>query len=119
MAREILHDFPVQHESDSRLKSGVSSAVGRAGAGRRKAQQFRGGPIFSSGGSSAMKKMDLERCRRILLERREQILGRVEKMLSGEIHLDSNDFPDEMDTAVSETNLSLPKNRFSRYHAHL
>jgi DnaK suppressor protein len=54
-----------------------------------------------------MRKRDLERCRRILLERREQILGRVEKMLSGEIHLDSNDFPDEMDTAVSETNLSL------------
>jgi DnaK suppressor protein len=60
-----------------------------------------------SGGSSAMRKEDLERCRRILLERREQILGRVEKMLSGEVHLDSNDFPDEMDTAVSESNLSL------------
>jgi len=48
MAREILHDAPAQHESDSRLKSGVSSAVGRAGARRAKAQQFRGGPIFST-----------------------------------------------------------------------
>ena len=54
-----------------------------------------------------MKEIDLERCRRILLERREQILGRAKEMLSGEIHLDSNDFPDEMDTAVSEANLSL------------
>ena len=33
-----------RHESDSRRRSGVSSAVGRAEAGRRKAQQFCGGP---------------------------------------------------------------------------
>ncbi len=44
MAGEILYDVPAPHESDSGLRSGVSSTVGRAGAGRRNAQQFRGGP---------------------------------------------------------------------------
>ena len=44
MAGEILRDVPAQHESDSGPRSGVSYAVGRAGAGRRKTLQFRGGP---------------------------------------------------------------------------
>ncbi len=44
MAREILHDVPAPYESESGLRYEVSSAVGRAGAGRRKVQQFRGGP---------------------------------------------------------------------------
>ena len=46
MVRGILHDVAVQHESDSRLSFGVSSAAGRAEAGRRKAQQFRSEPIL-------------------------------------------------------------------------
>jgi hypothetical protein len=46
MARGILPDVAVQHESDSRLRSGLSSAAGRAEAGRGRAQQFRGEPIL-------------------------------------------------------------------------
>lgn len=46
MARGILHDAPDQHESDSRIRFGVSSVLGRVEAGRRKAQQFRSGPIL-------------------------------------------------------------------------
>jgi hypothetical protein len=46
MARGILHDIAVQHESDSRLSFGVSSPDGRVGAGREESQQFRGGPIL-------------------------------------------------------------------------
>ncbi len=44
MARETLHDVPAPYESESGLRYGGSSAVGRAGAGRKKVQQFRGGP---------------------------------------------------------------------------
>jgi hypothetical protein len=46
MARGILPDVAVQHESDSRLRSGLSSAAGRAEAGRGRAQHFRGEPIL-------------------------------------------------------------------------
>jgi DnaK suppressor protein len=54
-----------------------------------------------------VKKRDLERFRKILLEQRSQILSRARQMLVGEVYIDSDDFPDEIDTAVSESNLSL------------
>jgi DnaK suppressor protein len=54
-----------------------------------------------------MRKRDLERCRTILLEQRERILGNVGKVLSGELDVDPNDFPDEIDTAVAESSLSF------------
>jgi DnaK suppressor protein len=54
-----------------------------------------------------MRKRDLERCRTILLEQRERILGNVGKVLSGELVVDPNDFPDEIDTAVAESSLSF------------
>ena len=81
----------VEGRSASRLKSWASPPDPR----RNGSERLR------------VRKRDLERFRETLLEQKMQILGRVEEMLSGEIHLDSNDFPDEMDTAVSETNLSL------------
>ncbi len=54
-----------------------------------------------------MRKRDLERFRKILLEQRSQILSRARQMLAGEVYVDSDDFPDEIDTAVSESSLSL------------
>ncbi len=54
-----------------------------------------------------MRKRDLERFRKILLEQRGQLLSRARQMLAGEVHVDSDDFPDEIDSAVSEASLSL------------
>lgn len=54
-----------------------------------------------------MRKRDLARFRKILQAQREQILGNARKALSGDIHLDPDDFPDEIDTASSEINLAF------------
>jgi DnaK suppressor protein len=54
-----------------------------------------------------LKKRDLERFRKILLEQRSQILSRARQMLAGEVYVDSDDLPDEIDTAVSESSRSL------------
>jgi DnaK suppressor protein len=54
-----------------------------------------------------LKKRDLERFRKILQEQKNQILGNARKALSGEIHLDPDDFPDEIDTASAEVGLSF------------
>ncbi len=54
-----------------------------------------------------MRKRDLERCRALLLEQRERILGNEGRVLSGELDLDPDDFPDEIDTAVAESSLSF------------
>jgi DnaK suppressor protein len=56
---------------------------------------------------SLMRKRDLDRFRKILLQQREQLAGRAQKALSGDIHLDPDDFPDEIDTASSEVGLSF------------
>ncbi len=54
-----------------------------------------------------MRKRDLERFQKILLEQRSQLLSRAQQMLAGEIYVDRDDFPDEIDTAVSEASLSF------------
>ncbi len=54
-----------------------------------------------------MRKRDRERFRKILLEQRGQILNRERQMLAGEVYADSDDSPDEIDTAVSESRLSF------------
>jgi DnaK suppressor protein len=54
-----------------------------------------------------VKKRDLERFRKLLLQQREQLLGNAKKALSGDIHLDPDDFPDEIDTASSEIGLAF------------
>ncbi len=54
-----------------------------------------------------MKKRDLEKFRKILMEQRDQIVGKAKRAVAGEIHLDPDDFPDEMDAASSEVNLSF------------
>jgi DnaK suppressor protein len=54
-----------------------------------------------------VRKRDLEKFRKILLEQREQLVGNAKRAISGDIHLDPDDFPDEMDAASSEINLAF------------
>ena len=54
-----------------------------------------------------MKKRDLDRIGKLLLEQREEILSNAKRALSGDIHVDPDDFPDEIDTASSEVNLQF------------
>ena len=54
-----------------------------------------------------MNKRDLQRFRKLLLEQKEQLLGNAKRTLSGDIHVDPDDFPDEMDIASSEVSLQF------------
>jgi len=58
-------------------------------------------------GKVQVNKRDREKFKKILLEQKEQLLGNARKALSGDIHLDPDDFPDEIDTASSEVGLSF------------
>ena len=49
----------------------------------------------------------MNKFRKALEEQRDEILSNARKTLSGEIHLDPDDFPDEIDTASSEMNLAF------------
>ena len=46
-----------------------------------------------------MRKRELEKFRKLLLKQREQLLGKARKTVAGDIHVDPDDFPDEIDTA--------------------
>ena len=54
-----------------------------------------------------MKKREMQKYRKTLEGQRDEILTNARKTLSGEIHLDPDDFPDEIDTASSEMNLAF------------
>jgi DnaK suppressor protein len=54
-----------------------------------------------------LKKRDLQRFKKLLLAQRESLVGNARKAISGDIHVDPDDFPDEMDTASSEVNLQF------------
>jgi DnaK suppressor protein len=54
-----------------------------------------------------VRKRDLDKFRKILFDQREELSGKAKRAVSGDIHLDPDDFPDEMDTASSEVNLSF------------
>ena len=54
-----------------------------------------------------MKKRDMQKIQKVLLEQREELLANARRTLSGDIHLDPDDFPDEIDTAASEVNLAF------------
>ena len=54
-----------------------------------------------------MRKRDRDRIRKILIAQRDQLLGNVQKALAGDIHLDRDSFPDEIDTATSETSIAF------------
>ena len=54
-----------------------------------------------------MRKRDKERCRAILETQRESILETATRVRKGELELDQDDFPDEMDMALAESSLSF------------
>ena len=54
-----------------------------------------------------MKKRDLQRFKKLLVAQRDDLMGNARKVLSGDIHVDPDDFPDEMDTASSESALAF------------
>ena len=54
-----------------------------------------------------MRKRDLDKFKKILLEQRDQLLGNAKKAVSGDVHLDPDDFPDEIDSASSEMTLAF------------
>ena len=54
-----------------------------------------------------MTKRELQKFRALLLAQRDELVGHAKRALSGDIHVDPDDFPDEMDTASSEVNLQF------------
>ena len=54
-----------------------------------------------------MRKRDREKFRKLLNAQRDQLVGNAKKAMTGDIHLDPDDFPDEIDTASSEVNLAF------------
>ena len=54
-----------------------------------------------------MNKRDLTRFKKLLLEQRKQLQGNQKKALTGDVHVDPDDFPDEIDTASSEVSLQF------------
>jgi RNA polymerase-binding transcription factor DksA len=54
-----------------------------------------------------LNKRDLQRFQKILLAQREELQGNAKRALSGDIHVDPDDFPDEIDTASSEVTLQF------------
>jgi DnaK suppressor protein len=54
-----------------------------------------------------VRKRDLKKFEKMLNEMRSQVVDNAKKALSGDIHLDPDDFPDEIDTASSESGLAF------------
>ena len=54
-----------------------------------------------------MNKRDLTRFKKLLVEQRAQLQGNQKKALTGDIHVDPDNFPDEIDTASSEVSLQF------------
>ena len=54
-----------------------------------------------------MRKRDQQRFKKILTAQREQLAGNAKRAVKGDVHLDPDDFPDEIDTAASEVNLAF------------
>ena len=54
-----------------------------------------------------MKKRDMNKFKKVLEAQRDELMGNAQKTLSGEIHVDPDDFPDEIDVASSEMNLAF------------
>ena len=63
-----------------------------------------------------MRKRDLDRFRKILLEQRSQIVDRERQVLAEEVFVDSDDSADEIDTAVSESSLAFTGRMREREH---
>jgi len=59
------------------------------------------------GWSEALKKRDMNKFKKALEAQRDELKDNAQKTLSGDIHLDPDDFPDEIDVASSEMNLAF------------
>jgi DnaK suppressor protein len=59
------------------------------------------------GRGPVLNKRNREKFRKMLIEQREQLVGNARRAVSGDIHVDPDDFPDEIDTASSEVNLQF------------
>jgi DnaK suppressor protein len=49
----------------------------------------------------------MEKFKKLLTQQKDDLLKNARRTLSGDIHLDPDDFPDEIDTASSEMNLAF------------
>jgi len=54
-----------------------------------------------------VRKRDLDKFKKLLQAQREQLVESARRAVGGEIHLDPDDFPDEMDAASSEISLAF------------
>jgi len=54
-----------------------------------------------------LNKRELQKFKKLLTAQRDEILGAAQRAVSGDIHLNPDDFPDEIDTASSEVNLQF------------
>ena len=63
-----------------------------------------------------MRKRDLESFKKLLLEQRDELRGNAKKTRSEDIHVDPDDFPDEIDIASSEVNLQFAGRLREREH---
>ncbi len=54
-----------------------------------------------------MRKRDLKKFEKMLNDMRSRLVNNAKKALTGDIHLDPDDFPDEIDTASSESGLAF------------
>ncbi len=54
-----------------------------------------------------MKKNEQKKFQKLLSESKKQLLENARRALTGDVHLDPDDFPDEIDTASSESGLAF------------
>jgi DnaK suppressor protein len=54
-----------------------------------------------------VKKADQKKFEKLLMRDREMLLANARRAMSGDIHLDPDDFPDEIDSASSESGLAF------------
>ncbi len=54
-----------------------------------------------------MRKREKDKFQKILVRQRDELVQHAKSAVGGEIHLDPDDFPDEIDTASSEVNLAF------------
>ena len=54
-----------------------------------------------------LNKRELQKFRKMLIAQRDEIRGHANHAVSGDMEVDPDDFPDEMDTASSEVNLQF------------
>jgi DnaK suppressor protein len=54
-----------------------------------------------------VRKRELEKFRKLLVAQRNELVGKAKRAASGDIHIDPDDFPDEIDTASSEMTLAF------------